>query len=296
MSTNSVCTKSSLLLGMVYSKQDRPTRGQEYRDRVRCEAMENIGYHVRTLDDKHDDSHLEKHCQANFSDTRRMLESMKVKWERISFDFVILDYFFSPVTSLFLLLLRFNIDEVFMILFVQVGWARHRWTDPLFTATFPNLAKDGHLAKGCQIWLPNIHCIEVSLCEFHNNLIPFYTIRKEKDPKMNPLFLATEQVEDKLLMCPDALTNVTQLRPILEFSNEPFYVLELRGVFLEYQEMKEEHDSSYDDSANDGDCEQDDDEDYEQDEEYQVSKSKKRRITYDMATEVLYNAVIGARK
>jgi hypothetical protein len=35
-----------LLLGMVYSEETRPHRGQEYRDRVRCEALEKIGYKV----------------------------------------------------------------------------------------------------------------------------------------------------------------------------------------------------------------------------------------------------------
>ncbi len=36
----------SLLLGMVYSEEKEPKRGQEYRDRVRCEAMEKIGHKV----------------------------------------------------------------------------------------------------------------------------------------------------------------------------------------------------------------------------------------------------------
>lgn len=48
----------------------------------------------------------------------------------------------------------------------------------------------------------------------------------------NPLYRATEKVEKELLMCPDALTNETQLRPLLNFSNEPFCVLELRSSFL----------------------------------------------------------------
>ncbi len=48
----------------------------------------------------------------------------------------------------------------------------------------------------------------------------------------NPLYLATENVEKELLMCPDALTNETQLRPLLNFSAQPFCVLELRASFL----------------------------------------------------------------
>jgi hypothetical protein len=47
--------KNALLLGMVYSTEERATRGQGYRDRVRCEALENsAGYRVHTLDNKHD--------------------------------------------------------------------------------------------------------------------------------------------------------------------------------------------------------------------------------------------------
>ena len=39
--------EKALLLGMVYSEEERPLRGQEYRDRVRCESLEKIGYKVR---------------------------------------------------------------------------------------------------------------------------------------------------------------------------------------------------------------------------------------------------------
>jgi hypothetical protein len=88
---------TALLLGVVFAKEQRAKRGQEYRDRVRCEAMENLGYDVRTLDNKHSDAGLDKHCNANFSDTRRMMKSMDAKWNGEKFDHVILDYFFSPV-------------------------------------------------------------------------------------------------------------------------------------------------------------------------------------------------------
>ena len=46
--------KTALLLGMVYSNEKDPITGQMFRDRVRCEAMEKLGYIVKTLDDKHD--------------------------------------------------------------------------------------------------------------------------------------------------------------------------------------------------------------------------------------------------
>ena len=92
-----------LLLGMVFSEEMEPKRGQEYRDRVRCEALEILGYSVKTLDNKHSDNLASgKHCTANFADPRRMLKSMKSKWENITFDHIILDYFFSPVITLLL--------------------------------------------------------------------------------------------------------------------------------------------------------------------------------------------------
>jgi len=90
---------SVLLLGMVFSEELEPKRGQEYRDRVRCEAMEKLGYCVKTLDDKHKDFELKngKHCTANFTDSRRMMKSIESRWEKPCFDHIILDYFFSPV-------------------------------------------------------------------------------------------------------------------------------------------------------------------------------------------------------
>ena len=81
-----------LLLGMVFSSEDTPKRGQEYRDRVRCEALERCGFVVKTLDNKHDDTVLPKHCNANFADTRRMMRSIAKKWTSEVFDHVILDY------------------------------------------------------------------------------------------------------------------------------------------------------------------------------------------------------------
>jgi len=102
----------------------------------------------------------------------------------------------------------------------------------LFTKTFPTLAESGYLAKGCKIWLPNLQCIEDSLSDFAGELAPYFIIRRESKAMENPLYRATEKVEKELLMCPDALTNETQLRPLLNFSNEPFCVLELRSAFL----------------------------------------------------------------
>jgi hypothetical protein len=123
--------KRALLLGMVYSKETNPSRGQGYRDRVRCESLENsfippgheeeeVGYIVDTLDNKHDeflakDGH---HCCANFADTKRMFKNLKQIWNFdgtvARYDTIILDYFFSPA-----------------------GWVNTRWTEKFFTMTIP---------------------------------------------------------------------------------------------------------------------------------------------------------------
>jgi len=90
---------SVLLLGMVFAHSaTEPKRGQEFRDRVRCEAVNKLGYQVYTLDDKHSDFDILEHCDANFADPRRMVKRMKTRWtESIKFQHIILDYFFSPV-------------------------------------------------------------------------------------------------------------------------------------------------------------------------------------------------------
>lgn len=90
--TNSM--SNILLLGMVFSEEFEPKRGQEFRDRVRCLALENMGNSVKTLDDKHDDTDIQsgKHCRANFANAKRMLKSIRNKWGYdIEFDDIILD-------------------------------------------------------------------------------------------------------------------------------------------------------------------------------------------------------------
>ena len=98
-----------LLLGMVFAHQaTEPKRGQEYRDRVRCESVQELGFQVYTLDDKHSDTSIDEHCQANFSDTRRMMQSIQAKWpDSLQFQEIILDYFFSPVLFYILDMHRF---------------------------------------------------------------------------------------------------------------------------------------------------------------------------------------------
>ena len=100
--------ESCLLLGVFHSRKfdDRqagkePNRGQGFRDGVRSKALEDNGYIVRSLDNKHSEDVKvgdEIHCNANFADARRMSKAIKSSFGNdIAFDHIILDYFFSPV-------------------------------------------------------------------------------------------------------------------------------------------------------------------------------------------------------
>jgi len=212
MSKRRLNLPNALLLGMVYSDEHEPKRGQEYRDRVRCEAMEELGYNVYTLDNKHKDTVLShnKHCQANFADARRMFRSINSRWgSDVQFDHIILDYFFSPV-----------------------GWARERWTEALFNQTLPQFAIDNVLKKDGEIWLPNLECVRELMESFADVLVPYYTWDLVCEPKMNPLYLATEAIEEDLMRCPDVLTNETQIRPLWAYSKTPFFRLKRREVLV----------------------------------------------------------------
>lgn len=71
-------------------------------------------------------------------------------------------------------------------------------------------------------------CIQEQLDDKKSLLAPYFDIKLVKESE-NPLYAATDNVEEELLRCPDILTNETQIRPLLDFSDRPFYVLEVKG-------------------------------------------------------------------
>ena len=88
-------------------EQCQPSRGQEYRDTIRFNALEESGFNAWTLDDKHDQRDAsnvtimkDKHCCASFNDSRRAIRNIRKSFGYIQFNLVILDYFFSPVSKL----------------------------------------------------------------------------------------------------------------------------------------------------------------------------------------------------
>ena len=153
--------RSVLLLGMFFSlgQFDKPNRGQGFRDAVRCQALENMGYHVLSLDDKHSEEeyypsgeHPGKHCTANFADARRMSASLRENITFLrAFDYIILDYFFSPA-----------------------GWARTRWTDNFFKDTIPRMAEDELIRRGGQFWLPNLECVAEAIAQFGDVILRYH--------------------------------------------------------------------------------------------------------------------------
>lgn len=207
---NDKTNPSILLLGMVFTEYlkliswkntrlgiktlDKPNRGQEFRDMVRCKGLEKLGYDVKTLDNKHstDRAEEDKHCQTTFCDPRRMKQSLFRSWGDKKFDTVILDYFFSPV-----------------------GWARERWGLSFFKETLPMLATWFMEEKGC-IYLPNLQCVQDCIEECKHELLKYFVIETISNPNENPLYKATSisQVVDELIQCPDMLTNETQIKPL----------------------------------------------------------------------------------
>jgi hypothetical protein len=219
-----------------------PNRGQGFRDNVRCQALQDQGYTVLSLDDKHDEDdypiEAKKHCKANFADARRMMLSLRERWgTEYEFDHIILDYFFSPVSTLLILTnslpSMFNFTHtncpIFRFFFVkQAGWARTRWTDNFFKETIPRMAIDCVIRAGGRFWLPNLKCVADALVEFKAVIEEHYEVEYIAKPEKNPLYSATQTVELQLLRCPDKLTNETQMRPLLDHSAFPFIVLKRR--------------------------------------------------------------------
>jgi hypothetical protein len=134
-----VLPRTVLLLGVCSGNDPATFRrgvGQEYRDYVRVTALEENGYKVVTLDNKHN-SKPGKHLNASFTSPR----SMKAAFQSDSmcaqsFDHVVLDWFFSPA-----------------------GFGEIRWTDELYSQVIPALVTMGSIAPNGKLWLPNLPCV-----------------------------------------------------------------------------------------------------------------------------------------
>ena len=164
--------ESTLLLGMVFSDQLVPTRGQEFRDRVRCIQLQRLGFNVCTVDDKHKDDYLFPglHCNANFNQERGFISQIRGKWGNdIKFSHIILDYFFSPVS-----------------------WARERWSPNLFFETIPVIATN-FLTPCGKLWLPSLENVTAAIYLIQTRINSFFTVHEVEDPMKHPLYVANSK-------------------------------------------------------------------------------------------------------
>jgi len=97
-----------LLLGMVNNAGAEldQSNGREYREtcNIRIIALLGHGYSPMTVDDKHSDTNLENHVNANFCSARRFQLKLIEKWGSLNtfcLGHVCLDYFFPPVSESF---------------------------------------------------------------------------------------------------------------------------------------------------------------------------------------------------
>ena len=125
-----------LLLGMVYADERRYLRGQESRDRIRCDALERRRFDVVTLDDKHPEiqqrfirvkgklqevhTYLLRHIHTNMVDTIRMSKAIQQKIGDKKFDHICLDYFFSPVS--YISFEAFQYLFILISIVLRIGW------------------------------------------------------------------------------------------------------------------------------------------------------------------------------
>lgn len=199
---------------MVYLKEANPSRGQGYRDKVRCEALERKGYMVESLDDKHVEelAKEQRHCRTNFSDIRKMVKKMKDVWSidgNPRYDVIILDYFFSPT-----------------------GWTNTRWTTKFFTETLPGFLEHKLLKKNGSIWLPNCPYVDEMVTAHTSHLSNYYDWFAIKRPTNNPLYEATDDVNHLLMQCPDRLTNENQIVSLTN-AGGPFLLFKPKRDYLE---------------------------------------------------------------
>ena len=98
--------------------------GQGFRDYQKIKRLVELGYTVYTIDDKHD-SIPELHCRTNFNMYRDFYKCIRKVFPSITLgivQFILIDYFFSPVSynNQFLSLLANYILSI--ILHNFIGW------------------------------------------------------------------------------------------------------------------------------------------------------------------------------
>jgi hypothetical protein len=170
---------SALLLGMVFTNDEGLRFGHQLeRDGLRCRALEDYGAEVYTIDTMHAPSLAVhgKHIQHDFCHVG-VLGEMDKTWRGKTFTFIIMDYNRTPTS-----------------------WYSERWNHKMYTMILPTLACKGALKVDGEIWLPNIPNIKEDLEKiWYSHLKHWYSRPVQvNDPSFNPLYTASQNVEDKL--------------------------------------------------------------------------------------------------
>ena len=94
---------------------------------------------------------------------------------------------------------------------------------------------DGLLKVGGRLILPCLQNIKQGIEDNKMLIAKHYTISYLSNPGDNPLYVATDMVESVLLQCPDAVTNETQLPPLLLGGNSyPFVELTVKAATSQF--------------------------------------------------------------
>jgi hypothetical protein len=164
---------------MVFSKDEALQYGYQLeRDGVRCRALQDYGAEVYTIDTAHTTSLAVdgKHIQHDFCHVG-VLREMDTVWRGKSFTFIIMDYNRTPTS-----------------------WNSERWNKKMYTIILPTLACKGAVKVDGEIWLPNIPNIKDDIDKLWDSYLkPWYSKPAQvSDPSFNPLYTASQNVEDKL--------------------------------------------------------------------------------------------------
>ena len=124
---------------------------------------------------------------------------MQGTWDALSFDLVILDYFFAPA-----------------------HWVDDRWSAGLFLDTLPTLVLTGRLVPLGNVWLPNIPYVTTMLQKHEDFLTSYYCWEIAADCRSNPLYQATENI-DSFLASIGRYTNGTQLVAEKQFQSSGYF-------------------------------------------------------------------------
>ena len=121
--------KKIVLLGMIYNENEvEPSRGQGYRDWVRCNMLTTMGWDVFTIDDKHTSNG--RHCNADFN-SRFFKDNIFAEFSQsFGASIVMLDYFFGPA-----------------------HWNAERWKPDFFKKTLPWIAASNFVVVGGKVVL-----------------------------------------------------------------------------------------------------------------------------------------------